>query len=305
MQNKSKKVWLTSVIIVITMALLAASFPVYATETEVNPLIREAETDFNNNKETPSVLPFSLSSSDVFPTHDIAINTDMIYNIKCALSNKYIGVGDSVTKYKTNVFLYQFDGSYAQEWKFINVGTDLYQIMNLNNKKYLAVESRDTDGICVWTDTLDSAQTFKAIKNRNGSFSFLIECSNYTKTLAIRDLNQFIEEQRDQTAGSAVENQQFFLEHAANRLFAIHDSNGNLYMDPAVELAKNRGKIEEELGIVPGIMVWALVKVNDKDYNIININSGKFVTVSTSLLSGGSEIQLEEHNGSDGQLFGI
>lgn len=122
---------------------------------------------------------------------NVGIISGRVYHIK-AYNGKYFDVANAGTANGTNVQIYNFNVDAAcQEWIITQVGTDgsgkLYKIKDVNSGKLLSIEassSANAANAWVWEDDGTTGQIFKIRQNSDGTFTFLTQCSNYTRALS-------------------------------------------------------------------------------------------------------------------------
>lgn len=124
-------------------------------------------------------------------SNDPGILSGRVYHIK-AYNGKNLDVANALSANGTNVQIYDFNVNAAcQEWVITEVGQNngdkLYKIKDVSSGKLLSIESSSSEyaaNACIWEDDNLTGQIFKIRLNSDGTYSFLTQCSNFTKILA-------------------------------------------------------------------------------------------------------------------------
>lgn len=138
--------------------------------------------------------------------NDQEIISDHVYHIK-AYNGKYFDVVNAQKANGTNVWLYALNlDATCQEWMFTEVGTHngdkLYKIKDINSGKLLSIEASSSAyaaNAWIWEDDGTTGQVFKLRDNGDGTFSFLTQCSDYSKVLSY-DSNMSVRQYPDSSA---------------------------------------------------------------------------------------------------------
>lgn len=127
-------------------------------------------------EETPADPPV------VTPPTNSQLIANGTYELKSKVNTKYaLDVSGNSKQDGTNVQIWESNGTMAQQWVFTyNATGDYYTIIGKNSGKALDVSGasiKDKANVQIYTSNNTCAQHWKAVKNSDGSYTFLSACS--------------------------------------------------------------------------------------------------------------------------------
>ncbi|MDR3312971.1 MAG: RICIN domain-containing protein [Oscillospiraceae bacterium] len=113
-----------------------------------------------------------------------------VYYIKNANSGRYLDVTGAGTASGTNVQQYAMNGTKAQMWKVVHVGSGLYKIVSMVGSANLVLDvfpggSANGGNIDIYSDLGVSDQRFALVRTVDGSYVMRTACSNYTRVVTV------------------------------------------------------------------------------------------------------------------------
>ena len=102
------------------------------------------------------------------------------------VSNQYLNIAGNSTANGANVQLWQKTNAGGQQWQVINIGNNLYTILNPQSGKYLDVAGAGTKAgtnVAIWQNTGVCAQQWRITPNRNG-YRIVSSCSGRSLDVA-------------------------------------------------------------------------------------------------------------------------
>lgn len=162
----------------------------------------------------------------------VSENVEGTYYLQNKHSGLYLDVTDGSTENGTNIRQWSYNGSQAQQFRFVSTGDGYYYILTgaSNFEKCVDVENGSAaDGANVqqWSYNGFQAQQFQIVSDGDGYYHILTGASNFTKALNVdnnltadgTNINQY------QYTGAA--NQQFQIQKQADGTYAILSRNTN------------------------------------------------------------------------------
>lgn len=128
----------------------------------------------NDNNNTSSMLFFANEDPDSPPKQGV------YYSIISKHSGKVLDVSGASTNSGANIQQWDNNGTDAQKFEFVDVGSGYYKIINKNSGKVIDVSGASTDdgaNIQQWDDNGSSAQQFLVEDIGNGYFKIIIKNS--------------------------------------------------------------------------------------------------------------------------------
>ena len=102
------------------------------------------------------------------------------------ISNQYLDIAGNSTANGANVQLWQKTNAGGQQWQVINIGNNLYTILNPQSGKYLDVAGAGTKAgtnVAIWQNTGACAQQWRITPNRDG-YRIVSSCSGRSLDVA-------------------------------------------------------------------------------------------------------------------------
>ena len=102
------------------------------------------------------------------------------------VSNQYLDIAGNSTANGANVQLWQKTNAGGQQWQVINIGNNLYTILNPQSGKYLDVAGAGTKAgtnVAIWQNTGACAQQWRITPNRDG-YRIVSSCSGRSLDVA-------------------------------------------------------------------------------------------------------------------------
>lgn len=229
-------------------------------------------------------------------------DTDLISGISYYITNKNSGLSLDLPEGKlddsTNIHQWDFNKSWAQQWKLIAVDNEHFRIVSLGNESKCIAVASDTadDGTNVELQTYTGAdnQLFKLVKNGN-YYGIVSKCSGGKSGLDVFEwstenggnINQFTYNDYDcqlwkiEPVHPAVPSGTYTIKNLNSGLF-LSEYNGN-----AVQSDSQK---------------WTLTKQNDGTY-IVKAANGKTLAVENGSAENGANLIITEPKGDISQKF--
>ena len=201
-----------------------------------------------------------------------ALTSGRIYYIRQKTSGKYLHVQNASDANNANVQQYDFNGSNAQKWKIISVGSGYYKFIPFKGTSKNAMDISDGKNenganVAIHTDNGSDAQKFKIKPLAKGCYQITAKCSNDTKCLTNQGSYT--------TSGTNIDIRQINGEH----------NDQSWYFEPA-----DTGDI-------------SAVPTSGKTYMIRARHSGQYLDVNNAATTANADLVQSFYNGGTNQQF--
>ncbi len=230
--------------------------------------------------------------------------SDLISGIPYYITNKNSGLSLDLPEGKldngTNVQQWDFNKSWAQQWKLISVDEKYFRIVSLGDEsKCVAVaENSAADGVNVELQEYIGAdnQLFSLVKSGN-YYGIVSKCSDGKGGLDVFEWSTENGGNVNQFAYNEYDCQLWKIEavHSAvpSGYYTMRNLNSGLY------IAEKSGS-----AVQSSALTWNIAKQEDGTYTIQNAG-GKALTVENNSADDGADIVLAEYTGDKSQKFNI
>lgn len=246
-------------------------------------------------------------ASDTIGEKSVAVKlsgSDLISGIPYYITNKNSGLSLDLPEGKldsgTNVQQWDFNKSWAQQWKLISVDEKYFRIVSLGDEsKCVAVaENSAADGVNVELQEYKGTdnQLFSLIKSGN-YYGIVSKCSDGKGGLDVFEWSTENGGNVNQFAYNEYDCQLWKIEavHSAipSGYYTMRNLNSGLY------IAEKSGS-----AVQSSALTWNIAKQQDGTYTIQNAD-GKALTVENNSADDGADIVLAEYTGDKSQKFNI
>ncbi len=260
---------------------------------------RQGLTDYTNNNAELVMSPDTAGEN----SKSIKISgTDLISGISYYITNKNsnlsLDLPDGRLDDGTNIHQWDFNKSWAQQWRLIAVDNEYFRIASLGNEsKCIAVASNTADdgtNVELQTYTGTDNQLFKLVKKGN-YYGIVSKCSGGKSGLDVFEWSTENGGNINQFAYNNYDCQLWKIEpvHPAvpSGTYTIKNLNSGLFM---ADISGN--------AVQSSIQNWTIIKQNDGTYTILNAN-GKALTVESNSAENGANMILSELKNDSSQKF--
>ncbi len=200
----------------------------------------------------------------------------------------------------TNVQQWDFNKSWAQQWRLVAVDKDYFRIVSLGDEsKCIAVaENTANDGVNVELQTYTGAanQLFK-LKEYNGYYGIVSKCSGDKGAL---DVFEWSKENGGNINQYAFNNYACQLWSITPVRRAVNSGNYTIKnLNSELYVADDNGN-----AVQSGTQTWKITQQSDSSYTIQDAN-GKALTVDSGSSEDGANITVTDFNGGTSQKFSI
>ena len=264
-----------------------------------------------------SVILTAVLIFGVFIFHTSAVDGETtgiidgrIYYLINSNSGKALDVSAGNTADNSDVSQYTYTfGTYWQEWRIRYVGNGDYTIEDMHSRKLI---TNINDDARISSANGSDSQKFRIVRNSNGTYTFMSKSSGYTKSLGIYQSGTANGNTLRVLDNDSSANQKFTLR--AEKTYGITD--GFIYS--LINVGDGQAVDIPGGATAPGTYAckytfssmnpWQRFKVqllDDGDCNLVDMNSGKLLSIVGSSANNGANAWIYDNDGTDGQKFRI
>jgi uncharacterized protein YegP (UPF0339 family) len=239
----------------------------------------------------------------------IFVSNTATYNIQNVNNGKSIEVSDFLID---NNYIVEQTHTWlelqSQKWRINYIGDGNYIFVNSDTGKLLTMgnNSNIQDGYAYISSGECIAQQFRIIKNTDGTFSFLTRYSNYTKALSVEKPFAIVPDIFTQETYNSNSNSQKFNIILSQSEYHIKNFNSDKCLDVSAGNTGN-GSDVAQFTYTPTCewQRWQIKYCGNGDYKIIDMHSGKLLSVEGSSSANNANIWIWQQDGTAGQYFRI
>lgn len=256
-----------------------------------------------------TIVQQSGDNGSVNQKYYIFVSNTATYNIQNVNSGRCMDIfpvsieGDSyITQYEASLT------TQSQKWRINYIGDGNYIFVNSSNGNLLTIGYKSLfQNDCAYISSEDfNGQQFRMVKNSDGTYTFLTKYSNYTKALCISESgienhNIFTHETYDSNS-----NNQKFNIFISQNVYHIKNFNSDKCLDVSAGNTANGSDVSQYTYTPTSEWQrWQITYCGNGDYTIIDMHSGKLLSIEASSSANNANAWIWEYDGTAGQFFRI